>query len=276
MSICVMLHTCRCGSLMASGHRFAMMCPIKSSTAELFLEEGTMEYEIYAAAVFFRKKDEGYEYLLEKSQDGCGLPRERYRAGEKGKECALRLIEGSFGKDIHVDDYFLYPLEYETGSVKRLIDCYLAEIPSTAQIPEHFAAVSYAQAVGMIADPKLRQVLKEADDYLVKEMKVCHLFADKDSFSERDLEFVKDYGPCCNGHPLYTWDEGDRCLLRCRVCGGYVLRQYSEIHMPDSTYIDYFPVRDDEHAREINERYDGWQIENEYPFKKIFFTYNYD
>ena len=54
------------------------------------------------------------------------------------------------------------------------------------------------------------------------------------------------------------------------------MEQYSEIHMPDSTYIDYFPVRDEKHAEEVNERYNGWTVETDYPYKMIFFTYKDD
>ncbi|MBR2809716.1 MAG: hypothetical protein IKE33_05830 [Erysipelotrichaceae bacterium] len=108
------------------------------------------------------------------------------------------------------------------------------------------------------------------------DMKICCMFEDQRSFNERNLEFIEYYGSECNGHSLHTWEEGGRSLYRCKKCGGYVLRQYSEIHQPDKTYIDYFPVRDKNHAKEVNEKYDGWTIERDYPYKKVFYTYSYD
>ena len=107
-------------------------------------------------------------------------------------------------------------------------------------------------------------------------MKICCMFTDKGSFDRRNLEFIKDYGSECNGHYLHTWDDGGRSLYRCKKCGAYVLKQYSEIHMPDKTYIDYFPVRDQRHAEEVNEKYDGSSIETDYPYEKMFYTYSYD
>lgn len=107
-------------------------------------------------------------------------------------------------------------------------------------------------------------------------MKICCMIKDRETFDERNLEFVKSYGSGTLDHPFYTWDEGDRTLFRCTKCGAYVLRQYSEIHMPDATYIDYFPVEDEADAEEVNRKYDGWTIEGDYPYKGIFFTYHDD
>ena len=105
-----------------------------------------------------------------------------------------------------------------------------------------------------------------------EDMKTCCMFEKGQEFDKGNLEFIRNYGSRCNGHSLHTWDEGDRSLFRCRKCGCYVMEQYSEIHMPDRTYIDYFPVRDERHAEEVNEKYDGWSIEREYPYRMIFYT----
>ena len=96
------------------------------------------------------------------------------------------------------------------------------------------------------------------------------------TFDERNLKFIKNYGSGSLGHPYHTWDEGDRDLFQCKKCGAYLLRQYSEVHMPDATYIDYFPVEDEADAEEVNRRYDGWSIETDYPYKGIFLTYHDD
>jgi len=82
-------------------------------------------------------------------------------------------------------------------------------------------------------------------------------------------ENVEDYGSTAYGHKLHTWDEGVRKLHRCNRCGGYILFQRSEYHAEledaDSFYTDFFPVESPEEADEINFRYDGFQIEKNYP-----------
>ena len=105
-----------------------------------------------------------------------------------------------------------------------------------------------------------------------EDMKTCCMFEKGQEFDKGNLEFIRNYGSRCNGHSLHTWDEGDRSLFRCRKCGCYVMEQYSEIHMPDRTYIDYIPVRDERHAEEVNDKYDGWSIEREYPYRMVFYT----
>ena len=107
-------------------------------------------------------------------------------------------------------------------------------------------------------------------------MKICCMIKDRTAFDERNLIFVKNYGDEGYGHTYYTWDDGFRELYRCRKCGAYVLKQYSEIHMPDATYIDYFPVEDEADAEEVNRKYNGWTIERDYPYKGVFFTYHDD
>ena len=76
---------------------------------------------------------------------------------------------------------------------------------------------------------------------------------------------VTDYGDTCNKHPLYTWDDGHRTLVRCKNCGGYALVQFSEFHAfsdgNDSYYCDMFPVSGAEEAEQLNRDFDGYQIE---------------
>lgn len=80
-------------------------------------------------------------------------------------------------------------------------------------------------------------------------------------------EVVKHYGSQCNGHALYTWDDGERILFRCKKCGGYILVQLSEFHgmEDDEHYADYFPVSGSEEAEELNWKYNGFEIENAFP-----------
>lgn len=91
-----------------------------------------------------------------------------------------------------------------------------------------------------------------------------------DAFWHMDYEVVEDYGERAYGHYLYTWDEGRRFLGRCKKCGGYILIQRSEFHSfvgEDSCYTDYFPVDSAREADELNQKYDGFEIENKFPGK---------
>lgn len=86
-------------------------------------------------------------------------------------------------------------------------------------------------------------------------------------FKDGFKEILVNYGSDCNGNPLYTWDDGRRYLIRCEICGGYTLVQKSEYHGMeyDSYYTDYFPVSGDEEAQKLNEKYDGFEIEDTPP-----------
>ena len=89
---------------------------------------------------------------------------------------------------------------------------------------------------------------------------------------------VTDYGDTCNKHPLYTWDDGHRTLVRCKNCGGYILVQRSEYHSftddPDSYYTDLFPVSSPEEADELNRKYDGFAIERKFKGRYLAETNN--
>lgn len=77
---------------------------------------------------------------------------------------------------------------------------------------------------------------------------------------------VVNYGDRFESNWLHTWDEGERILYHCETCGGYYLLQTSEFHgRQDAFYSDYFPVTGPEEAEELNRRWDGWQIETEFP-----------
>ena len=115
---------------------------------------------------------------------------------------------------------------------------------------------------------------KEPND---SDFKVCCLFKSKNAYDAYDkacknLELVEQYGSRCNGHRLHTSDGGERWLARCNCCGSFVLVQESEVWGSDSEYYDYFPVKSIEHARQLNKQYDGYAIEDYYPFKKLFVT----
>ena len=83
-----------------------------------------------------------------------------------------------------------------------------------------------------------------------------------------NMEIVVNYGDEFEGKFLHTWDAGGRELCRCSLCGGYVLWQNSEFHSTmsdDSYYTNVFPVSGQEEAEEFNRRWDGWEIEDQFP-----------
>lgn len=109
-------------------------------------------------------------------------------------------------------------------------------------------------------------------------MKTCKAFdmTDRREIYEHlhKLEKLEEFGDSCNGHDLYTWDDGHRYLCRCPECDALILVQFSEFHASDDSYYkDYFAVASREEAIALNERYDGWQIEREYKGKRIFRTF---
>ena len=91
----------------------------------------------------------------------------------------------------------------------------------------------------------------------------------EEAWDHLSFEIVEEYGDTKYGHDLYTWDRGDRTLLRCRTCGGFVLRQSSVYESfddgEDDHYDDYFPVSGPEEADALNRKYDGFSIERQYP-----------
>ena len=106
---------------------------------------------------------------------------------------------------------------------------------------------------------------------------VCCMFKCKDAnqaykLAKKNLCFVENYGSSCNGRCIHTSDTGERWLGKCKECGSYVLVQESEVWINDHYYIDYFPVIDSNHAKKLNAKYDGYQIEDLYPYRKLFVT----
>lgn len=61
-------------------------------------------------------------------------------------------------------------------------------------------------------------------------------------------------------------------MFRCTVCGGLVLKQFSEFHGYgyDYYYTDYFPVDSEEEARQLNEKYDGYELEKTWTGKRVY------
>ena len=93
----------------------------------------------------------------------------------------------------------------------------------------------------------------------------CHIYdiADaKEAHNSFRGELVKEYGDNVslkNGKVLhwnYMWDDGSRSLVRCRDCGGLLIKQDSEIHSftdaPDGFFQDWIPVASEEEADLLN------------------------
>ena len=105
---------------------------------------------------------------------------------------------------------------------------------------------------------------------------ICKAFEMSDMNEQREhfskLEIVERFGDECNGKDLYKHHEGCRTLKRCPSCDALVLCQYSVLHYypaDDEYYTDYFSVVSREEAVELNEKYDGYEIEKEYKGKKV-------
>ncbi len=94
---------------------------------------------------------------------------------------------------------------------------------------------------------------------------LCHIYAVEDpqkAYEALETELVKDYGETTHIKELgveranYEWDEGYRCLVRCRHCGSLFLVQHSEAQMMDSdndgSYTDWLPVFSGEEADGMN------------------------
>ncbi|MBO4919482.1 MAG: NUDIX domain-containing protein [Erysipelotrichaceae bacterium] len=242
-----------------------------------------MKYETSCGAVLYRNTDDTFEYLIIKDRhDNYSFPKGHTKKKEKCINCARREVYEEVGLNIEPEEYFEYTVSYPLNDkTEKIVIYYMADIKDNEPFindgeVKEILMLPYEKAYELLTFSQLKEVLRTVNNTLVKGMKICCMFQDPEKFNEHNLEFIRSYGSTCNGHDLYTWDEGDRSLYRCRKCGAYVLQQYSEIHMPDATYIDYYPVRDDAHAQEVNETYNGWTLETDYPYRGVLKTFKYD
>ena len=242
-----------------------------------------MKSEYSCGAVLYRKNNSIYEYLIIKDRHDCySFPKGHMKKDETDRECAVREIYEEVGLKVDPDPYFQYVISYDlNNNTKKSVSYFMADIED--KIPfindgevKEILFLPYEKACELLSYGQLKDVLKEVNERLVSDMKICCMFADDAKFERRNLEHIKSFGDTFEGHQLYMWDEGDRTLYRCRKCGGYVLEQHSEIHMPDTGYTDYVPVRDEKHTEQINREYGPLALETEYPYKKIFYTAHYD
>ena len=103
----------------------------------------------------------------------------------------------------------------------------------------------------------------------------CHIYEIEDAGEAHKSfrgELIKEYGDDVrleNGqflHGNYMWDEGSRNLVRCRMCGGLLIKQYSEFHSfsdsPDGYYEDWIPVASEKEADLLNILLSEMEMEN--------------
>lgn len=122
---------------------------------------------------------------------------------------------------------------------------------------------------------KIRE-LKKNPPYL------CHLYGIRDAeeaYEAIDVKCIREYGECLrleDGTALHRnypdcHDEGERFLVRCKVCGALTLVQWSMRECPywdepDEYYHDRIPVASMEEADLLNILWDEKELK-EYPFR---------
>lgn len=144
--------------------------------------------------------------------------------------------------------------------------------PSEIQPPDSRFTEDYQAFLVSQADDQLRKSSQEE----APSRQICIGFEmenAQDALSHMNFEIIRDYGDSAYGHDLHTWDEGKRLLAKCKNCGGYVLIQKSEFHSftdsPDGYYTDYFPVGNEQEADMYNQRFNGFDIERDFPTKYL-------
>lgn len=74
-------------------------------------------------------------------------------------------------------------------------------------------------------------------------------------------------------HSTFVWDTGGRKIIRCKKCNAIFLYQWSEFHDSfgdqDSFYEDYFFVDDVNEAINLNNTYNGFELETKYTRLRI-------
>jgi len=242
------------------------------------------KYEFSCGAILYNKIEESnnYRYLIVKDRNGnYSFPKGHMEDGETEIETAYREVKEECNIDFVADKNFLYPIEYKSNEntikIVKLFSGSFRILQYKINDPEikEIKICNYADAYRLITYKEYKDALKEVNDRLISKMKICCMFDEEDpyeAYSNKKLELVKNYGSKCGNNYLYVWDEGERYLTKCKKCGSYVLVQDSEMHMPDHVYIDYFPVRDENHAMELNKNFGGYELEMKYPYKKLFVT----
>ena len=246
-----------------------------------------MNYEYSYGAILYRKifRKNEYEYLIVKDRNNnYSFPKGHKEKGETPIQTAIREVKEECNIVLQPDKHFLYPIWYKLNeNTTKHVSLYsgdfgLQQYKINDNEIQEIKVLSYEDAYNLITFQEYKDALKEVNERLTKGMIICCMFDEEDpykAYRNKKLEHVKSYGSRGYGHNYYVWDDGSRYLTKCKKCGGYVLVQNHEMHMPDHTYIDFFPVRDESHAEEVNMRYDGYGIEAAYPYKSVLVTFDY-
>lgn len=134
-------------------------------------------YEKSCGAVVFTRTAEGIQYVIIQSLEGYyGFPKGHCEAGETEEETALREIREETGLKVrllpgfrYVDEY---PIPQKPGVMKRVV-YFLAEYERQDvcfQESELCGAclMSYESAMDAFQWPSSRDILRKANDYLLK------------------------------------------------------------------------------------------------------------
>ncbi len=121
--------------------------------------------------------------------------------------------------------------------------------------------------------------MKKNDDSISAGL--CHIYGiedAKEAYKQLEVEYVKSYGDetrLPDGTLLHynsVWDDGYRVLLRCKHCGGLLLKQVSKYESMsddvDGYYEDYIPVWSEEEAELLNILLAPMEFENQ-PIKLL-------
>ena len=111
---------------------------------------------------------------------------------------------------------------------------------------------------------------------------LCHIYGIEDAgeaHKQLEVECVKSYGDettLPDGTLLHynsVWDDGYRVLLRCKHCGGLLLKQtstYTSMSYDDSDghYTDYLPAWSEEEADLLNTLLEPGEF-GDHPFRHL-------
>lgn len=144
------------------------------------------------------------------------------------------------------------------------MDCW-NELELTSEPGEPVMQFKYVSSVRF--DPMTMRPTLPSDEFAVLRPCIAFEMDDvKDAVEHMSWWTVEEYGDSKYGHDLYVWDDGRRSLLKCRNCGGWCLYQHSTYRNDDDWgkddhYEDFFPISGPWEADELNEKYNGYDIE---------------
>lgn len=113
-------------------------------------------------------------------------------------------------------------------------------------------------------------------------MKHCCIFTHKtpsEAINQFKYEVLKDLDNRVYNddesikHSTHTWDSGGRKIIQCKKCDAIFLYQWSEFHdsigNQDSYYENYFLVESLIEAVDLNNKYNGFELETKHTGLRI-------